>query len=109
MERTKKQDGVIRWRKDGGGSLRIKKRIIKPGQIFWAHPDEIPEGFRDVCIPLDDIPQKKTEPIVARTPQYTYTKRDTSNYYDVFDSQGKKVNERALTKAKAIELIESLE
>lgn len=42
--------GKSQWRKEGGGSFRMidrqgRHRIIKPGQIFHAFPDEIPKSF----------------------------------------------------------------
>lgn len=55
MQRSvdKPGDGRIQWRKLGRGFFRLPNRIIKPGQIFWAHPSEIPEAFRDTIIPVD--------------------------------------------------------
>ena len=48
------EGGRIRWKKIGGGSLRfLPNRIIKPGQIFEAYPEEIPKAFRDIVVPVD--------------------------------------------------------
>lgn len=110
MERTKSksQEQKIRWKKFGGGSFRtVHGKIIKPGQVFDAYPSEIPDAFRDTVRPLDALPEE--EPIHAVQPTYTMKKRETSNFYDVFDSQGKQVNDKALTRIKANELIETLQ
>lgn len=42
--------GKSQWKKEGGGSFRMidrqgRHRIIKPGQVFHAFPDEIPKSF----------------------------------------------------------------
>ena len=61
MERKKDvNNDEIRWKKIGGGSLRFKGRIIKPGQVFRAKADEIPQSFRDVVVPLQEIPGQKS-------------------------------------------------
>jgi len=44
----------IHWIKKGGGSFYLgPNKIIKPGEKFWAYEDEIPQGFRDVIVPID--------------------------------------------------------
>ena len=56
MERTK---GKMRWKKIGGGSLRLASgRIIKPNEIFRADPSEISMSFRDRVIPMDAISEE---------------------------------------------------
>jgi SAM-dependent methyltransferase len=41
-------DDMLRWRKVGGGSIRLRNgTLAKPNQIFVARQEEIPEGFRD--------------------------------------------------------------
>lgn len=42
--------GKSQWKKEGGGSFRMidrqgRHRVIKPGQVFHAFPDEIPKSF----------------------------------------------------------------
>lgn len=46
-------EGKIQWKKLGRGFFRLPNRIIKPGQIFWARPNEIPQAFRDTIVPVD--------------------------------------------------------
>lgn len=56
----------VRWLKTGGGSLRLKTgKIIKPNEKFSACPEEIPEAFRDIVVPIGDLP--KEVPIVSET------------------------------------------
>lgn len=109
MERTKKVDTEkIRWVKQGGGSLRLHGRIIKPGQSFLADLDEIPEGFRDVVIPLDKLPVEVEENLVATPSEYQLKQRGTSTWYDVVNDKGKVLNEKALRRTDALELIKVL-
>ena len=87
----------------------MRNRIIKPNEKFQAFPDEIPQGFRDIVIPLEKIVE--TEEAFKVSPSaYTAKKRAKSNWYDVFDGQGKQVNQKALSgRQKALDLIKSLE
>jgi len=112
MERD---DGKIRWRKDGGGSLRLKigykggrnkYRIIKPGEVFHARPDEIPKAFRDVVIPLDGLPEEVTPENVVKT-TYTPVHRGGGRY-NVVDGNDKVVNDGYLTKEGAQKLVNDL-
>lgn len=110
MERTKKitkteevevEEGVIMWKKVGGGSLRIKGRIIKPNETFKAHPSEISAAFRDSIIPLEELP--KAKPIVAQKEEFT-VERKSGQYYNVVNSKGKVMNEKGLLKEDAEKL-----
>ena len=109
MKRTKTIKDKIWWIKKGGGSFRMGNRVIKQNQKFQAYPHEIPQGFRDIVLPLEEIDE--TEDIPKASPlAYTAKKRGTSNWYDVEDGQGKKVNEKALPgMTKALEFIKTLE
>lgn len=99
-------DEKIRWRKFGKGSFRMANgRIIKPGQVFIASPSEIPEGFRDTIVALDELPEEK--PLEVVEGNYRIKSRGPG-WYDVLDSQGKKVNEQALRQDEAKALLESL-
>ena len=118
MERTKKaaeplNDGRIRYKKIGGGSLRWNRKIIKPGEIFLANPKDIPDGFKDVIIPMDAIPTSETpvEDVKGTQSQYTMVPRGKSkSLFDIVDSQGKRVNgEKALSKEVATKLIKDLQ
>ena len=59
----------LQYKKIGGGSSRLilegSKKIAKPGERFWAYPEDIPEGFKDTIISLDGevivkVGEKKT-------------------------------------------------
>jgi len=109
MKRTKTNKDKIWWIKKGGGSFRMKSRIIKPNQKFQAYPHEIPQGFRDNVLPLEDYEEEHIE-ITVPAVAYTAKKREGSNWYDVLDGQGKQVNEKALSgRQKALDFIKSLE
>jgi len=104
---VKNTDGAIRWKKLGGGSLRLGNHIIKPGQIFTARKDTIPEKFLNSLQALDPIPESemdKNEPVSSN---YTLKERG-NNWYDVVNADGKPLNEKALRKDQADELLKSL-
>lgn len=84
---------LIRWRKTGGGSLRLAGRIIKPGQSFTAYLDEIPKAFIQSLECLDKEllkEQSETKP-VAREIQFT-VRNYKGNLFDVVNKQGKPIN-----------------
>jgi len=110
MERTKKvqdhEEGAVRWRKVGGGSFRMRNgKIIKPNQVFWATPEEVPMGFRDTIIPLSELPEEKPTEIIY--PTYQIQVR-TPGWFDIVDQAGKVINEQALREDKAKEMLERL-
>jgi len=120
MERTKNTEAKLRWQKVGGGSLRIGRKIIKPGERFVASIDEIPAAFRDLVMPLDKIvednPETSKPPVVAKT-EYSIAvtdapegtpKTSTTKYYNVVDGKGKVLNEIPLTETKAKKLVNDL-
>jgi len=116
MERTinpKDDTGPKRvlWKKVGGGSLRFKGRIIKPGEKFKATEEEIPKAFRDTVIALENIvgtmklpppPENVVEPV------FTVRSRGSGGWYDVVDANDKALNEKALKKDIAEKLVKDL-
>lgn len=111
MERTLEQegDGTILWKKKGGGAFILGRRMIKPGQTFRAKLEEIPLAFRDLVIPLESIEEKPTSPLEVVKPVYTLKPRGKSkSLFDVVDGNGKVLNEKALQKNVAENLIEDL-
>lgn len=111
---TPVEETRMRWRKTGGGSLRLGNRIIKPGQVFTATPNDIPKAFRDVVVPVGgdynfDKPAKEEPPVVGIKPTYTLAPRGAGKlWFDVVDAQGKPINDKALKKEVAEQLIEDL-
>jgi len=126
MERNKEKDkekGRPSWKKIGGGSFRLiykvgelagKKKIVKPGEVFEAFPEEVPEAFRDVVIPLDKVQKQSVEeqerPIPGIKAIYTKKLRNEKvpGWFDVVDDKGKAQNERALREAAANEILKAL-
>jgi len=130
--KTKDTD-LIHWKKEGGGSLRIGRRIIKPGEKFWATEKEISAGFRDVVKPIDGLPPaKKQEPIPGVKPNFKLKPREDvkgnfklkprkgeEDTYDVVSvvttikdgekqEKEKALNAKPLTKVKAEKLLNAL-
>jgi hypothetical protein len=105
-------DGKIWFQKKGGGSLRIFGRIIKPNEKFKARPQDIPESFKDIIVPLEkyDVAEEVSvkQPAKLVNPVYTSKLREGTDLYDVVDSKGKVLNDKALPKDVADRLISDL-
>lgn len=109
MDRTIKkvrieEDGQIKWKKLGGGSFKLRNRFIKPGETFLARPDEIPQGVRDVVVPLQALPATASAVQVKRTKKSVWEvqpRGKSKSQFDVVNEAGKKMNEDVLTKEKA--------
>jgi len=121
MERAKSEvtEGKPRWKKVGGGSLRIGKRIIKPNEIFEANPEEISPAFRNMVIPISGDATFKTPPtkLVEQEvkkeeitkPSYSIVPKGPNGlWFNVVDAQGKVMNTKALKKELAEKLVEDL-
>lgn len=102
-------EGLMHFKKVGGGSLRHKGRIIKPNETFWAYKEDFPKTFLRNLVVLEDSP--KPTPVrrrrVKEEPTYKLESRG-NNWYDIVDSEGKKVNEKALHLEEAKEYLASL-
>lgn len=120
MERNKKAgvrtstlpvESLHTWKKVGGGSLWIRKHIVKPGEIFKANIEDIPEAFRDVIIPWNG--EGEGEVVMDTTPTNLvptmYSLEELENgKFNVVNSAGKAINEKLLTKKVADQLVEDL-
>jgi hypothetical protein len=91
-------------------------KIIKPGQIFVAFPNDIPKAFRDTVIVLsgsvtweEEKVKEPPVPLKITKPEYKVKKREGSQWFDVFDLQDKKINEKGLSQEKAESLKKTLE
>ena len=97
------------WKKEGGGSLYLKNKIVKPGEVFQAYPEDIPEAFRNAIVPIDD---KAARVQNYETVKISFTKapsKTEEGKFDILDVSGKKVNERALEASEAESLIADLQ
>jgi len=81
MNDEEKKEERVRWRKIGGGSHVLRRRDgqkkrIKKNEIFKAYPDEIPEAFRDVIVPVNEEELRKSkEPFLQSSSQFEVKKR----------------------------------
>lgn len=121
MERTKKADpDAILWKKIGGASVHLtimdRPKIVKPGETFYARVDEIPTAFRDMIVPVDPLGSKVTvkEAVEAvkieeaEAKSIYNLKHRGGGWWDVVNEDGKRVNESAMKKPEAEELLNSL-
>ena len=95
----------ILWKKIGKGSHRIGNKIIKPGQTFYAYPDQISETMRTFIVPLDELP---AEEIVVPIESFYKLQERGKGWFDIVDSKGKVINENALRREAALKFIQSL-
>jgi hypothetical protein len=104
-------DPIISWKKIGGGSLRLPKKLIPPGGIFKARISEIPKGFRDVVIPMEpipDIPAGIPSPAPVKTLYVVQPRGKSKSMFDVIAPNGKKINEKPLSREIAERLAKDL-
>ncbi len=103
------KEGLLHWKKVGGGSFRLKGKIIKPLETFWAAQDDIPDVFLKNLVLMEDSPA----PTVVRTRRlkeetvYNLYNRG-GGWYDIVDINGKVLNEKSLRIDDAKKLLESL-
>lgn len=105
------------WQKVGGASIRFvingTMEIIKPNQKFFATVDEIPSGFKDMFIPLDegaiDAEMKRAENAIIKTPSKKYLLEELPDgLWNVLSPVKKVMNEKPLTEEEAGQLITAL-
>jgi len=80
------------------GPFKLNGKIIPAGTPFEALDSEIPKGARDIIVPFE-------QGVVIRKP---YKERLTGAWWNVFDENGRKVNERGMKEADADKLLETL-
>ena len=101
----------IWWRKIGGGSFRLRGKIIKPNEKFKASSSEIPKAFRNVIIPLEEIP-KNSQPskviVQGKLPTYTLKPKERDGWFNIVNEQGKAINEKPLKENDAVQLLNDL-
>ena len=109
MERIE-NDGKIAYKKAGGSCMRWNGKLIKPGEIVRLNPDEVAlSNFKDLLIPMEKIREKADPPIEVAKVIYELKPRGKSkSLFDIVDSQGKVINDKALTKEVATNLIDEL-
>jgi hypothetical protein len=125
MERVKNEvevAGKPKWKKLGGGSLRIGNRIIKPNEEFYALPEEISPAFRSMVKPISGDATFKKVAAVDKVPEDAPKEKDivktgfemvphgqSASWFDVVNTAtGKLVNEKAMHKEVATKLLADL-
>ena len=110
---TKNVIPVYKWRKIGGGALRMPNRIIKPNQVFEATELEIPNSFMKSLVKLGVVSttvkkdEFEGEDEISKQSKYSLRHRG-GPWWNIIDSYEKVVNEKALRKEDADALLVSL-
>lgn len=117
-ETTVKTSPIFRWKVVGGSPFHGGgHRIYKPGEVFKATEEEVPQAFRDVIIKIDHMSvQEQEKPISGKVATYSLKEKEKVNpddddedvLYDVINHKGKVINEVALSKEKADSFIKDL-
>ena len=98
---------IIRWKKVGGSTFILNNRMIKPGQVFTAKVSEIPKAFRDLIIPVDDLPVEVDE-LTLIGDGSSFSLQPNGDKWNILNRLGKKLNEVALSRDEALILIKQL-
>ena len=118
MERRKENE--LRWRKNGGGSLRLFGKIIKPGQIFYAKEKDISDAFRDIieCLEPEKLLEKiekeivvieeEVEKVFYKLKKNLKLSKKDKVLYDIVDNKDKVITEEPLTKEDGEKTIKAL-
>lgn len=114
MEREK----TIKWKKIGGGSFRLYNgKIVKKNEVFFAPLHLIPEAFRDTLQPVDKKEVEEVEKeiktghvsVVGKSHEYSIQPHTSKGWWNIVDGNGKVLNEKALRKPAAEEMLKNLE
>lgn len=101
--------GQVKWVNNGGPFYMKDGVRIPNGEIFFAHPNDVPKAFRDTIVPVDPNALSNASPIEdAVNPTYSIKQRGASSNYDIFDGQGKRLNDKNLTQEEAQELLDRM-
>lgn len=109
MKRSKKDSkkGSKTYRKVEGGIFRLSSgKVVKGGQVFTAHPTEIPKAFADLFVEVEEA--KKEDKSVPTVISYTKKERTSLGWFDVVDSNGKVTNKTAMREDAADLLVTEL-
>lgn len=104
----------LRYKKITRGSIELFGRLIKPGQIIWAYPEEISEAYsKDFTIldskDIQELAKSENKDIFIDERVYEIAEKETHGWYDVVNSSTKKpINEKSLRKVDAELLRDSL-
>lgn len=98
------------WRKVGGGAFIMGNRMIKPNQLFTATEAEIPRAFRNTVV---EVSTPYIDPGVASNGKSSaFTLKENAlnkDLFDIYDVNGKRINEVSLPLVKANQLKIDLE
>ena len=103
----------LRYQKLGSGSIPLFNSLIKPNQVISAYPEDIPVGYKDVLVCIDNVEmqewaKKENEKALEKESLYELVEK-THGWWDVVNSETKKtINEKSLRKVDAETLMDSL-
>ena len=92
----------VKWVNNGGAFYTKSGARVDPGATFFAKPDDVPQAFRDVIKPVDpgaveiEEKPKKSVPI-----DFRMKRRGGTQFYDIVDGDGKRINEKDLAEQEA--------
>jgi hypothetical protein len=99
---------IVKWRMAGKRGYLWNRRFIKPGQSFEALESALPNELKSQLVRLSEVtPVIIPVPPVEKPITYRMRMRE-EGIYDIKDSNGKKINEKDLTREEAQVMLNSL-
>ena len=104
----------LKYKKVGGGSLKILGKVYKKNDVFEAFPEQIPAAFNNVvlCVSDDETQKLSTSFLVKKFPKellYILSPAKTAGLFNVINSATKKnINEKELRLVDAEKLRNAL-
>lgn len=102
------------WRVKSGGITLLDKRYFEKDQLFNAWEEDIPEAFRDIIIPMQQLEKRPTRvrPVFSLQEVVpTAEEEDENDYvqlYNIVNGDGKVISQKPLPKAEVDPLIQAL-
>src|SRR5512133_1044144 len=108
---------ILTWQIISERAYRWGNRLMKPGQIFKALEEDMPDELKKVSILVNPIKEKATPVPSSFPPQdmgniptpAPYRIKSRGDHFDIVDLKGKRVNEQPfLTEEEAIDTLGKL-
>lgn len=100
---------LVKWVNSGGPFYLKDGTKIPHGGNFMASSDDIPTAFRDNIRPVDPLALANSEPRVINVVLgFKLQSREGTEFVDIVDGAGKKINEKNLTADEAKTILDKL-
>lgn len=110
-KRSTKTQEKFYWVRTTAGNVYVNDERHTKGEVFIADPADVPKGALDVVKRCNKDGSLHQEPVKkAKSQTYEMQSRGKSKtWWDVLDGNGKRINDRALSKKDAAMLLKELQ